>query len=144
MRRSIRSTALAAVTVAGLTFGLTACSEATEAVKDKAVEEVDKKVNEEYEVTYEITGESVDSITYASGGGTATEPKLTTEDKPTLPWKKTVTLRGIMPPSVVPVAVDAGAASVSCKIVYKGKTIAEESGEGVATATGCTAVSPIV
>ncbi|MFD7549796.1 hypothetical protein ACFV0R_33855 [Streptomyces sp. NPDC059578] len=149
MRRSIRATAVSAVTVAGLVFGLGACSEAADAVKEKkdqAVDEaVDKAMNEEYEVTYEVTGKSVDSIKYASGGGTAGNPKTTTEKKPSLPWTKTVKLRGIIPPSVLPLALDAGGdGAVTCKILYKGKPIAEESGKGVASAAGCVAISPLV
>ncbi|MFI1016689.1 MmpS family transport accessory protein [Streptomyces sp. NPDC020965] len=147
MHRSIRTTAVTALTVAGLVFGLSACSEITEAgdaAKDKAVDQVDKTVNEKYDVTYEVTGKSVDSIQFAAGGGTALAPKMETVEKPVLPWKKTVTLRGILPPSVLPVALDAtGDAQVTCKIIYKGKAIAEKSGEGLAAAGGCVAVSPI-
>ncbi|MGW4029367.1 MmpS family transport accessory protein [Streptomyces sp. NPDC004838] len=142
MRRSIR-TAACAVAAAGLVFGLGACSEASEAAKDEAVKQIDKAVNEEYEVTYEVTGKNVDSIEFAAGGGTALEPKTDSVDKPALPWTKTVTLRGILPPSVMPIAIDTSGAEVTCKIVYKGKTIAEQSGEGLATAGGCVAVSPI-
>ncbi|MFD4828404.1 MmpS family transport accessory protein [Streptomyces uncialis] len=149
MHRSVRNSALAVLTVAGLVFGLSACSEVTDAAKEKATEEVDKAVdksmNEKYEVTYEVTGKSIASIQYAEGGGTATNPKLATVENPTLPWKKTVTLRGIMPPSVLPLAVDpTGDSEVACKIIYKGKPIAEEAGKGAASAAGCVAVSPIV
>ncbi|MEU5404385.1 MmpS family transport accessory protein [Streptomyces sp. NPDC005963] len=144
MHRSIRSAAVASVVAAGLVFGLGACSEISDAAKDEAVDQVDKAVNEEYDVTYEVTGKSVDSIQFSSGGGSATAPKMETVEKPTLPWTKTVTLRGIMPPSVLPVALDAGAdAKVTCKIIYKGKAIAEESGGGLAAAGGCVAVSPL-
>ncbi|MFI1866053.1 MmpS family transport accessory protein [Streptomyces jumonjinensis] len=144
MHRSIR-TAVCAVAAVGLVFGLSACSEVSDAAKDKASDSVDKAVNEEYEVTYEVTGKSIDSIQFAAGGGTATNPKLETVDKPALPWKKTVTLRGILPPSVLPIALDAtGEAAVTCKIIYKGKPIAEESGKGLGAAGGCVAVSPIV
>ncbi|MFF0445160.1 MmpS family transport accessory protein [Streptomyces sp. NPDC004609] len=145
MHRSIRSTTVAAMAAAGLVFGLAGCSEVSEAAKDEAVDQVDKAVNETYEVTYEVTGTSVDSIQFTATGGTATKPTMETVDKPALPWKKTVTLRGIVPPSVLPIALDAGAdAKVTCKIIYKGKAIAEESGAGLAAAGGCVAVSPIV
>ncbi|MFH8616560.1 MmpS family transport accessory protein [Streptomyces sp. NPDC017979] len=144
MHRSIRKAAVAATVTAGLVFGLTACSEAEEAVKDKAVDQVDKVVNEEYEVTLEVTGKSVDSIVYTAGGGTAMDPKMETVEKPTLPWTKTVKLRGVMPASVLPSALDAGGdAEMTCKITHKGKVIAEKSGSGIATAGGCVAVSPI-
>ncbi|MCX4818834.1 hypothetical protein OG883_02735 [Streptomyces sp. NBC_01142] len=33
---------------------------------------------------------------------------------------------------------------VTCKITYKGKVIKEEKGQGLVTAAGCIAVSPIV
>jgi hypothetical protein len=135
MNRTIRA-AVRSVAVAGLTLGLSACTEAVDAV--------DKATNETYEVTYEVTGKNVDSIDFHGGGGKATEPKIETVQKPTLPWKKTVTLRGIMPPAVMPVAADLTGSEVTCKITYKGKVIKEEKGEGLATAAGCIAVSPIV
>ncbi|MEU3303182.1 MULTISPECIES: MmpS family transport accessory protein [unclassified Streptomyces] len=138
MRRSIR-TAVCTLAAAGLAFGLTACSEAA----DKAVDQVDKAVTDTYEVTYEVTGKNVDSIEYHAGGGTAMEPKIETVRKPTLPWKKTVTLKGIMPPAVMPVAVDAAGAEVTCRITYQGKAIKEAKGEGIATTGGCIAVSPL-
>lgn len=144
MRRSIRTASVAGMAAIALVFGLSACSEVSEAAKDEAVDQVDKAMNEKYEVTYEVTGKSVESIQYSAGGGTATDPKLETVDKPTLPWKKTVTLRGIMPPSVLPIAVDVtGGAEITCKILYKGKAIADESDKGLAAAKGCVAVSPI-
>ncbi|MFI5617976.1 MmpS family transport accessory protein [Streptomyces sp. NPDC051567] len=137
-------TTMTAIAAAGLVFGLTGCSEVTEAAKKETVDKVDSAVNEQYEVTYEVTGKSIDSIKFSAGGGTALDPKMETVDKPTVPWSKTVTLRGIMPPTVFPSAVDAsGSAEVTCKIIYKGKVIAEQSGQGLAAASGCTAVSPI-
>lgn len=135
VNRTVRA-AVCAVAVTGLMLGLAACSEAVDAV--------DKATNETYEVTYEVTGKNVDSIDFHGGGGKATEPKIETVQKPALPWKKTVTLRGIMPPAVMPVAADITGSEVSCKITYKGKVIKEEKGEGLAAAAGCIAVSPIV
>ncbi|MFE7774195.1 MmpS family transport accessory protein [Streptomyces sp. NPDC057445] len=139
MHRSIRTT-VRTLAVAGLVFGLAACSEAA----DKAVDQVDKAVTDTYEVTYEVTGKNVDSIDYHAGGGTAMEPKIETVQKPTLPWKKTVTLKGIMPPAVMPVAVDVKGAEVTCSITYKGEVIKESKGAGLAAAGGCVAVSPVV
>ncbi|GGT58774.1 hypothetical protein [Streptomyces purpureus] len=135
MKRTIR-TAVIAVAAAGLAFGLTACS----AVADKAADEVDKAVNENYEVTYEVTGKSVETIEYHGGGGEAMNPKIESAAKPTLPWKKTVTLKGIMPPAVMPVSLEA--ADLTCKITYKDKVIKEATGDK-AMAGGCVAVSPI-
>ncbi|MFJ8072630.1 MmpS family transport accessory protein [Streptomyces sp. NPDC096176] len=138
MNRSIRTTARAVAATglaAGLAFGLTACSE--------AVDTVDKAVNETYEVTYEVTGKNVDSIQFHAGGGEAMNPKIETVDKPTLPWKKTVTLRGIMPAAVMPIAADLTGADVSCKITHEGKVLKEEKAEGLVTAGGCIAESPI-
>ncbi|MEV5551808.1 MmpS family transport accessory protein [Streptomyces sp. NPDC052309] len=148
MNRISRSIASALV-AGGLVLGLGACSdvadEAAEKVEDEVVEEVDKQLKEEYEVTYEVTGAEVDSIEFNAGGGDAANPKLETVKNPTLPWKKTVTLRGIEAPTVLPVALDAtgGSAKLTCKIVYKGKTLVEESDAGVVSAAGCVAVSPI-
>ncbi len=99
--RTVR-TAVSVLAVTGLALGLGACSEAAE----KAVDQVDKSVNETYEVTYEVSGSAVESIDFHAGGGTAMEPKIESEKKPATPWKKTVTLKGIMPPAVMPVSLD--------------------------------------
>ncbi|MEV0039959.1 MmpS family transport accessory protein [Streptomyces sp. NPDC050804] len=132
--RTVRA-ALGAFAVTGLTLGLSACSE--------TVDQVDKAFNETYEVTYEVTGKGVDTIEFHGGGGKAMDPKIETVERPTLPWRKTVTLRGIMPPAVMPTAVDITGAEVTCKIIYKGEVIKEETGEGLATVGGCIAISPI-
>ncbi|GAA2941144.1 hypothetical protein [Streptomyces enissocaesilis] len=139
MNRIVR-TAVCAAAVTGLTFGLGACSEVTEAAKNEGVEQVDKAVDEKYEVTYEVTGKDVESIEYAGGGGTAMDPKMVSVKKPALPWKKTVTLRGIMPPAVSPISIT-DTADLTCKVVYKGKTIKEAAGEKALL--GCIAVSPV-
>ncbi|MDN0196990.1 MmpS family transport accessory protein [Streptomyces sp. S.PNR 29] len=134
MKRTIRA-AVCSVAVAGLAFGLSSCSE--------AVDQVDKAVDETYEVTYEVTGKNVDSIEFHGGGGKATAPKIDSVSKPKLPWRKTVTLRGIMPAAVMPVAADPEGAQVACKITYKGKVLEEQSGSGMVTAGGCIAESPV-
>lgn len=136
--RSVRAAACAAV-VLGLGLGLAGCSGTADQV-DKAVDEV---VDETYEVTYEVTGTGVDEIQFHGGGGKAMEPEIETVKSPTLPWRKTVTLRGIMPPAVMPIAVDANGADISCSITHKGKVIKEAKGEGMLAAGGCVAVSPV-
>ncbi|MFE0420915.1 MmpS family transport accessory protein [Streptomyces sp. NPDC058953] len=144
MRRSLRHTTIAVTATAGLVFGLTACSEAEEAVKDRATDAVDKTVNKEYEVTYEVTGKNIDSVKFANGQGSATAPTMETVDKPKLPWTKTVTLRGIMPPTLIPTALDVtAAAEITCKVTYKDKVIAEQKSQGAAAISPCIAVSPI-
>ncbi|MFJ9638164.1 hypothetical protein [Streptomyces sp. NPDC101178] len=134
--------AAGALAVTGLVFALGACS--ADSVDEAVGKAVDKSVDETYEVTYEVTGTSVDEIAFHGGGGDAMDPKLETVTSPTLPWKKTVTLRGIMPPAVMPMALEAGGADVTCSITYKGEVIKEAKGEGMLTAGGCVAVSPIV
>ncbi|TXS11066.1 hypothetical protein EAO70_29215 [Streptomyces sp. adm13(2018)] len=136
MKRTAR-TAVSALAVAGLALGLGACSEAAE----KAVDQVDKSVTETYEVTYEVSGQGVESIDFHAGGGSAMEPKIESEKKPTTPWKKTVTLKGIMPPAVMPVSLTP--ADLTCKVIYQGKVIKEAKAEA-AMAGGCVAVSPVV
>ncbi|MEU0837222.1 hypothetical protein ACNPQM_38740 [Streptomyces sp. NPDC056231] len=132
--RTIR-TAVSAAVVLGLAVSLGACSE--------AVDQVDKAVDETYEVTYEVTGTSVDEIQFHAGGGQAMDPEIETVKSPALPWRKTVTLRGIMPPAVMPIALDENGADVACSITYKGKVIKKANGEGLITAGGCVAVSPV-
>ncbi|MFI5754275.1 MmpS family transport accessory protein [Streptomyces sp. NPDC051569] len=130
--RAVRA-AMATVAVTGLALGLGACTQIADAVTgtDKA-----------YEVTYEVTGKSVDTIEYDVAEGDATESTTETVNKPALPWTKTVTLRGTMPPSVTPIALDAGS-EVACKITYKGKVISEQSAKSLVTLGGCVAVAPI-
>ncbi|MFJ9028466.1 MmpS family transport accessory protein [Streptomyces sp. NPDC102274] len=142
MNRTVRA-ALTTLAVTGLALGLGACSEAADRVDKAVTDEVDKAVNETYEVTYEVTGKNIDTIDYHGGGGEALEPKIETVENPTLPWTKTVTLRGIMPPGVMPTALDLSGAEVTCKIIYKGEVIKEETDAGKAAAGGCIAVSPI-
>ncbi|MCX5341416.1 hypothetical protein [Streptomyces atratus] len=140
MNRTVRNirtirTAVCAAVVLGLAVGLGACSE--------TVDQVDKAVDETYEVTYEVTGSGVDEIQFHAGGGKAMDPEIETVKSPRLPWRKTVTLRGIMPPAVMPIALDEDGADVACSITYKGKVIKEVKGEGLVTAGGCVAVSPV-
>ncbi|MET9432837.1 hypothetical protein [Streptomyces sp. NPDC006551] len=134
MKRTARTvrTAASALAVTGLAFGLGACS--------TAVDQVDKAVNETYEVTYEVSGKGVESIEYHAGGGTAMEPKMESEKKPATPWKKTVTLKGIMPPAVMPVSLNP--ADITCKVIHEGKVLKEAKGEEAMTG-GCVAVSPL-
>ncbi|MFF3288167.1 MmpS family transport accessory protein [Streptomyces sp. NPDC003023] len=139
MKRSTRTAlrgAMAAGLVAALALALGACS-------DDVVEQVDQAVDETYEVTYEVTGSSVESIQFHGGGGDALNPRTETVEGPTLPWRKTVTLRGIMPAAVMPVAADPAGAEVVCRITHKGKVLAEENGEGLVTSGGCVAESPV-
>ena len=43
----------------------------------------------------------------------------------------------------MPVATDPEGAQVTCKIIYKGEVLEEQSAEGLVTAGGCTAESPL-
>lgn len=132
---------VAALTATGLSLALGACSQDA----DEAAKRVDTALNEEYEVTYEVTGTGIESISYNGGGGTAMDPQIETAEKPTLPWRRTVRLRGIEAPLVTPVTLGTDGAQATCRIMYKGKVIKEATGEGGAAATvGCVAVSPIV
>ncbi|MGW2177395.1 hypothetical protein ACWCXX_04720 [Streptomyces sp. NPDC001732] len=139
--RTLR-TAVCAAAVLGLGMGLTACSGDADPV-DRAVDRVDEAVDEMYEVTYEVTGTDVDEIQFHGGRGKATEPKIETVESPTLPWRKTVTLRGIMPPAVMPFVVDGSTLEVGCSITYKGKVIKKLKGMDMLKAGGCVAVSPV-
>ncbi|OEJ94757.1 MmpS family transport accessory protein [Streptomyces thermolilacinus] len=137
MNRTSRSV-VAVLTATGLAFGLGACSQAA----DEAAKQVDNAINETYEVTYEVTGASVESISYNGGGGDAMNPKLETVEKPTLPWRKTVTLKGVEAPLVTPVAIQDGA-QATCKITHEGKVLKEASGKGAGATLSCVAISPI-
>ncbi|MFB4422453.1 hypothetical protein C5F59_015325 [Streptomyces sp. QL37] len=141
MNRTMRTTRLGRTTraaapasaVCGLVLGLGGCSP----------ESVDKVVDETYQVTYEVTGTGVGEIQFHGGGGDAMDPEIETVKSPTLPWKKTVTLRGIMPSAVMPVALDEGAAELACTITHEGEVIGEAKGEELLTSGGCVAASPV-
>ncbi|MEU9063290.1 hypothetical protein AB0D13_31605 [Streptomyces sp. NPDC048430] len=141
MNRTMRTTrhglttraAASASAVCGLVLVLGGCSP----------ESVDKVVDETYQVTYEVTGTGVGEIQFHGGGGDAMDPEIETVKSPTLPWKKTVTLRGIMPAAVMPVAPDEGTAELACTITHKGEVIGEAKGEELLTSGGCVAVSPV-
>lgn len=135
LRRTMRAGA-ATLVVCGLALTAGACSGSV----DKAVDDI---VDETYEVTYEVTGTGAEQIQFHGGGGSAMEPEIETVDSPALPWRKTVTLRGIMPPAVMPVGTAEGAADIACTITYKGKVIEEAKGEEILTSGGCVAVSPV-
>lgn len=132
--------ALCAAAVTGLAFGVGGCSESAGKTIDSAV---DSAVDETYEVTYEVTGVSAEEIRFHGGGGTAMDPRIQTVKSPVLPWKKTVTLRGVMPSAVMPVASEADEAGLACTITYKGKVVEEMKGEALLTAGGCLAISPV-
>ncbi|MET9590999.1 MmpS family transport accessory protein [Streptomyces sp. NPDC006516] len=132
--------AVSALAVCGLALGAGACSEAAEKSAGKGV---DALVDETYEVTYEVTGTGAEEIQFHGGGGDAMDPRIEKVSSPALPWKKTVTLRGIMPPAVMPVRSAGGAADIACTITYKGKVIEEVKGEELLTSGGCVAISPI-
>ncbi|MFI0979947.1 hypothetical protein ACH4SP_23450 [Streptomyces sp. NPDC021093] len=147
MNRTIRA-AVCAAAVTGLMFGLGACAEVEKAVKAGASEGADKAAKElldkPYEVTYEVTGKDVKTIEFAAGSGTAAEPRTEEDKKPVLPWKKTVTMNGVMPPSVMPNVSDVlkPDPDVTCKVTYKGKVLKEATG-AKAVAGGCIAVAPM-
>src|SRR5690606_42155818 len=73
------------------------------------------------------------------------DPEFETVDDPALPWRKTVKLRGIEAPTVLPVLVepDAGSGRLTCRIVYRGRTLAEKAGAEDVSSAGCVAASPI-
>jgi hypothetical protein len=147
MNRTIR-TALCATAVTGLMFGLGACAGVEEAVKAGASQGAEKAADEllktPYEVTYEVTGKDVTSIEFTGGKGTDLAPEADKVQKPALPWTKTVTLKGAMPPSVMPEGADILKTDpdVSCKVLYKGKVLAEAKGQK-AVMGGCIAAAPM-
>ncbi|MFF4162304.1 MmpS family transport accessory protein [Streptomyces sp. NPDC001741] len=138
--RRLTRAAASALAVCGLVLGAGACSDS---VEKSAGNGVDEFVDETYEVTYEVTGTGADEIQFHGGGGDAMDPKIEKVSSPALPWKKTVTLRGIMPAAVMPVGSAEGAADITCTITYKGKVIEEVKGEELLTSGGCVAISPI-
>lgn len=134
MHRTLRN-ALATLAVTGSALALAACG----AAEEKVTESVDKAVKETYEVTYEITGSGTATVDFNAGKGTANEPRLETVTDAALPWKKTVTLKGIAAPTVQAT----GAAEVTCRITHKGKVLTSETSQDASAPASCVAVSPL-
>ncbi|MCZ2523616.1 hypothetical protein ACFW9F_27185 [Streptomyces sp. NPDC059506] len=142
MKKNTRvRSALAALAAAGLVLTATGCSAVEEAAKEQVNEEVEKITEQEYEVTYEVTGTGIESLDYAPGGGRPAHD-LENVEKPTTPWKKTVTLKGIDPPTVTAMLGMEGG-EVKCTITHKGKVIEQKSGDGAMGTAACIAISPI-
>ncbi|MFI1798494.1 MmpS family transport accessory protein [Streptomyces sp. NPDC020379] len=137
MQRTLRNT-LAALAVTGSALALAACG----AAEEKVTESVDKAVKETYEVTYEITGSGTATVDFNAGKGTANEPQLETETDAALPWKKTVTLKGIAAPTVQAGGAADGA-EVTCRITHKGKVLKSETSKDASAPASCVAVSPL-
>ncbi|MEU5422270.1 MmpS family transport accessory protein [Streptomyces sp. NPDC001407] len=129
---------LSALAVAGSALALAACG----AAEEKVTESVDKAVKETYEVTYEIAGSGTASVDFNAGKGTAREPQLETVADAGLPWKKTVTLKGIAAPTVQATGTADGA-EVTCRITHKGKVLKSATSKDASTPASCVAVSPI-
>ncbi|WP_175407787.1 MmpS family transport accessory protein [Streptomyces sp. TRM64462] len=139
MNRTCRSV-LSAVAAPCLALTLGACAHGA----DDAAERIDSALHRTYEVTYEVTGKGIDAINYNGGGGRdAMAPRLETAEQPTLPWRKTVTLRGIEAPLVTSVATGSDGAEATCRITHEGRVMKEASGKGMAATLSCVAVSPV-
>ncbi|KNB51221.1 hypothetical protein AC230_17725 [Streptomyces caatingaensis] len=106
----------------------------------KAVQEVEKQANAPFEVTYEVTADRpLESVEYENGG--AAQKSVSS---PRSPWRATVTLKDMTPPSVMATAAagDAGAGPVTCRILHQGKVIKEQTAKGETAIATCVAVAP--
>ncbi|WP_372409704.1 MmpS family transport accessory protein [Streptomyces luteireticuli] len=146
MKRSVRH-ALSALALAGLAVTAAVGCGAEESVKkavdeveqsaSAAADEVEKKANGPFEVTYEVTADQpLDSVEYEEGR--AAQKSV---ESPKAPWRTTVTLKDMTPPSVM--VTGAGeSGSVTCRILYKGKVIKEKTAKGEFANASCVAVAP--
>ncbi|GHF50426.1 hypothetical protein GCM10010218_34960 [Streptomyces mashuensis] len=125
----IRTTLCAFALALGGGLALTGCGE----------DGVSKK---SYEVTYEVSGKDVASIVFNEGKGSISDPDMSTEDRPKVPWTRTVTLKGLGAPTLT---VTSGSADgdATCKISYKGKVLQEKTAKGAGELAQCSVVSPM-
>ena len=114
-----------------LTIGLLLLLGGCMAIMGKAVDDTVSDLDREYEVTYQVTGESNGAtVTYNTG-----ETETAQDTGAAAGWEKTVTVKGIFGAHMT-VTNGAGGGSVTCRIVANGKQISENTANGeFATAT---------
>ncbi|MEV4739881.1 MmpS family transport accessory protein [Streptomyces sp. NPDC049555] len=114
---------------------LVGCS-AERAYKD----ETERLDNKEFEVVYEVTGSNVKDLTY--GVGDRKKESSETVENPTLPWSKTVTMKGIATAPSLSLILGESGGKAECVIKVNGKEARRATATGEFGTATCVAVSP--
>jgi hypothetical protein len=132
-RATNRGLAIAGVVLSVL--GLVVCV-LWAAVFGVAVNNVDDQANKEHVVVYEVSGDAVGAtVTYStfSGGNSATS-----QEKPaTLPWSKTLSVKGLISGGTLTVTTGDQGGSVACKITVDGVEKKAATGTGAFSSALC-------
>ncbi|RLU82270.1 hypothetical protein CTZ27_30435 [Streptomyces griseocarneus] len=129
------SAALGAVLAAAAL--LVGCSSAEKATKDE-FEKLDIK---EFEVVYEVTGSGVEDLSYGTGDQKSAGTE--TVDGPGLPWKKTVTMKGVASAPSLSLMLGEKGGEAQCVITINGKEAKRATAKGEFGTATCVAASPV-
>ncbi|MET9295664.1 MmpS family transport accessory protein [Streptomyces sp. NPDC003077] len=132
---SVVGTALAAA----MLLGCSSVEEVAKEVKNEAKEEVKRLDDKEFAVVYEVIGSGVEDLAYgAMNGGKLTEE---TVDKPQLPWKKELSMKGITSTPNLSVMLGADGGQAECVIKVNGKEVERKTAKGAFGTAACVAMS---
>lgn len=98
--------------------------------------EVDKQADKEQVVVYEVSGDSAGAnVTYStfSDGGSATSQETLTS----LPWRKELTVKGLVSGGTLTVTAGQDGGSVACKITVDGVEKKSATGSGAFSSAIC-------
>jgi hypothetical protein len=128
-RRGCLYAALAVIAIAVL--GFAGCM----AVVLGGAKSVDDASKKEHKVVYEVTGTGKAlNITYSTDGGSGTAQ----ESSAKLPWKKELTVTGLIPIYQVSAQNDIGAAGdITCRITVDGKELQKVTSKGEGAIASC-------
>lgn len=105
------------------------------ALFSKAADEVDKDMNAEHTITYQISGDTTDAnVTYSVG-----EANTTQETGVASGWSKEVTVKGFWGASLTASNGMNGGGTVTCQILVNGNVVNENTATGDYASASCRA-----
>ncbi|MGK5731850.1 hypothetical protein [Streptomyces sp. URMC 124] len=112
------------------------CSSADNDTEDP----VAKQDRKEFTVVYEVTGDSVKTMTF--GDDTGRGPSSRSVDEPSLPWRKRVTMKGIATSPHISLILGQKGGRADCAISVDGKEVKRATARGEFGTATCIAPSP--
>ncbi|MCI1256552.1 MAG: MmpS family protein [Corynebacterium provencense] len=101
----------------------------------KAAEEVNKDMNAEHAITYQVAGEATDAnVTYSVGDANTTQ-----ENGVAAGWSKEVSVTGWMGASLIATNGMDDSGSITCQILVNGQVINENTAVGQYASASCSA-----
>lgn len=106
------------------------------AVFGAAVSDIDEQADKEHVVVYEVSGDAVGATvtysTFSEGNSSTSQETLTT-----LPWNKTLTVKGLISGGTLTVSTGSEGGSVACKITVDGDEKKAATGTGAFSSALC-------